>query len=350
MPAYKDTTRGTWYCSFYYVDWTGEKIHKKKRGFKKKNDAIKWEKDFLNKLLTTTDIPFDKLVENYLDDMKYELKKSTLITKETIINTLILPYFSKLNLNDISVITIKSWQKEIINKGYKATYLKTIHNQLSSIFNYAMRNYGLTINPCTIAGSMGKRKTDKEMEIWTLQEYNKFIKTENMPAYKLAYDILFWTGIREGELLALNIDDFSSNYRLRINKTLLRIHGNDIIQPPKTAKSNREISIPEFLYEEFKEYVGTDSINTSEQLFYFTKGGLIQAFKRNIKRAGVKPIRIHDLRHSHASLLINQGFRIEEISERLGHDSITTTWETYAHLYPNTDDKLAARLNQLRNC
>lgn len=85
-------------------------------------------------------------------------------------------------------------------------------------------------------------------------------------------------------------------------------------------------------------------LDPKERIFYFKKGGLYSEFKRMIKRSGDKKIRVHNLRHSHVAMLVNMWFAIEEISRRLGHDSIKTTWDTYSHLYPGTDRELAQRI------
>ena len=133
------------------------------------------------------------------------------------------------------------------------------------------------------------------------------------------------------------------------NKNYAKIDGEELFLIPKTDKSNRIISIPDFLYDDIQEYISKlYGIKNTNRIFYFTKSALQKDIKYYAEKAGLKPIRVHDLRHSHASLLINMGFDIKEISERLGHESVKTTWDTYAHLYPDTDTKLADELNKLR--
>ena len=260
----------------------------------------------------------------------------------------VLPYFGEKKMNEITPADIRKWQTELINKGYSKTYLKTINNQLSAIFNFAVRYYGLKNNPCRTAGSMGKSKAD-EMSFWTKEEFNAFAdcvidKRESW----LAFRILFWTGMRVGELLALQINDVNLQTRvISITKSYQRLRGKDIITPPKTPKSIRDITIPEFLVEDIRDYLDDRyEPEPDEPLLSITKTFLEKEFQRGINASGVKKIRIHDLRHSHASLLIELGFSPKEIADRLGHEKIETTLNTYSHLYPNKQEKIAERLNR----
>ena len=229
-----------------------------------------------------------------------------------------------------------------------STFVKTVNNQLSAIMNYAVSHYRLPVNPCKAAGSMGKSKAD-EMNIWTQAEYEKFSNAINKSSMKLAFDILFYTGMRSGELLALTPADILSSKRIDINKNYAKIKGEELFLEPKTPKAKRCISIPDFLYNDIQEYISKlYGIGNGDRIFYFQKTALEKEMKRVSERVGLKPIRVHDLRHSHASMLIELGFTPLEIAERLGHESIKTTLDTYSHLYPDKDQKLADRLNQFR--
>lgn len=349
MPAYKDEERNTWYAQFYYTDWTGKKKLKKKRGFSRKKDALDFERNFLQKETKTSDIAFGNLVENYLEDKKSRLRITTMDNKTNIIETKLLPFFGKLPINTIKSTHVRTWQNEMIKLGYAPTYLKTINNQLSAILNYAVRHYGLQENPVHIAGSIGKKNAES-MEIWTLDEFNKFIEYQDKPAAKIAFEILFWTGIRSGELLALTPRHILPDKKIDINKSYARLNREDIIDDPKTPKSKRIIPIPDFLYDNIQAYINSlYKIEEDDRIFYFTRDYLKKEMDRCCKPSGVKVIRVHDLRHSHASLLIELGYDVLLISERLGHENVETTWNTYAHLYPNKHEQLATDLNKLRN-
>ena len=217
---------------------------------------------------------------------------------------------------------------------------------MSAILNYAMKHYSLASNPCRAAGSIGRSRAD-EMNFWTREQYEIFSSNIQKSAVKLAFDVLFYTGIRSGELLALTPADILPDKRLSINKNFAKVKGQELFLEPKTPKSN--IALPDFLYDDIKEYVAKlYGVQPNDRIFYFAKHALDKEIKRIAEKAGLPQIRVHDLRHSHASMLIDMDFDILEISERLGHESVKTTLDTYSHLYPEKDTKLAGELNKLR--
>lgn len=357
MPAYKYTLKDgkttKWYANFYYTDWTGEKKHACKRGFSTQREAKEYERNFLDQLHRNTDILFSNLVENYMKDMGHRLKVTTMDSKEHMIKTKILPYFEKLRVCDIDTIAIRNWQNAILTakkdngEGYSPTYIKTINNQMSAILNYACNHYGLLMNPCRAAGSIGKSKAE-EMKIWTKEQFREVLKHEKKSAYHLAFNILFYTGIREGELLALYPEDILPSKKLYIHKTFAVVKGEWVVQDAKTSRSKRTIAIPDFVYNELMEYIGKlYGIKKNERIFMFTKSSLINEIKILADAAGMERIRVHDLRHSHASMLIDMKVEILEISRRLGHESVQTTMDIYGHLYPNKDTDLASLLNEI---
>ena len=358
MAVYKDIAdpyKGkTWRVSVYYTDWKGERHKKEKRGFLTKKDALTFEREFLVKTRKDITMGFSTFIDIYLADMKPQLKASTMANKEQIINTRIRPYFEKKSLSEISATDVLQWQNELLSarddegKGYSPTYLRTIQNQLSAIFNHAVKYYELPKNPCMATKKMGKAKAG-EMLFWTKEEYLKFSKAIiDKPMAYYAFQLLYWTGIRCGELLALTRSDFDlENRKLRISKTFQIVKGKEMITSPKTEKSNRIIDLPEFLCAEMQDYF--DSIyklDSNGRLFDVTKSYLDHEMDRGSKAAGVKRIRIHDLRHSSCALLIDLGYSPVQIAERLGHESITIT-ERYAHLYPSVQRNMAEKLNEV---
>ncbi len=246
MPVYKDEKRGSWYCCFYYIDWQGNKKRKIKRGFSKQREAKEYEWNFLDKLQANNQMTMSSLTSLYMDDMQNRLRQSTISNKKYMIDTKILPYFSNMKISNIKPTTIRHWQNKLISQNYSDTYLKSINNQICALLNYAVKYYGLKENPCHKAGSMG-RKSAKEMQFWTLNEFNIFIsKVNDISAYN-AFLILYWCGIRVGELLALTKGDIDFNNKvLSVNKSYQRLNGQDIITEPKTPKSNRIIALPDF--------------------------------------------------------------------------------------------------------
>lgn len=358
MPAYRDKKTNTWYCKFYYTDATGTKKQKLKRGFPRQREAKEWERNFLESKTLAINIKFKNFVEQYYKDMESRLKLSTLNTKKYVIDKKITPFFGELLLSDIKPVHIRQWQNELLSyidengDAYSQTYLRTMHNQLSAIFNYAVKYYELQENPCVKAGSIGKTHA-QEMQIWTLSEFKQFIRaTEDKPISYTAFHLLYYTGIRVGELLALTWDDIDFEHNIiNIDKSYQRIGQEDIITAPKTPKSIRTIAIFPHLTEvllAYKEIAHScDNTNTMERIFPHTKHFFIHEMKRICQKADVKQIRVHDIRHSHVSLLIELGFSPLLIAERLGHENIETTLNTYSHLYPNKQTELAGKLQEI---
>ena len=208
------------------------------------------------------DMTFKSFVEQYTADMQTRIKENTWATKEHIIRSKLLPYFGKLKMCNITAQQIITWQNELLNykdekgKPYSPVYLKTVHNQLSAIFNHAVKFYNLRENPCKKAGSMGKKK-NREMLFWTKEEYLKFAEVMmDKPQFYYAFEMLYWCGIRGGELLALTPADFDfKKGTVSINKSYQRLNGQDVITTPKTEKSNRVITLPQFLIEEIQDYL-----------------------------------------------------------------------------------------------
>jgi len=355
MAVYKEEKTGTWRVIYRYTDWTGERKQTQKRGFSTKREAQAWEREQLNKATSDLDMTFKSFTEQYTADMQTRLKENTWATKEHIIRSKLLPYFGKLKMCNITAQQIISWQNEMINfkdgngKPYSPVYLKTVQNQLSAIFNHAVKYYNLRDNPCNKAGSMGKKK-NREMLFWTKEEYMKFSEVMmDKPLSYYAFEMLYWCGIREGELLALTPSDFNfEKNTVSINKSYQRLNGQDLITTPKTEKSNRTITMPQFLADEMQDYLSMlYDVGENDRIFTVTKSYLHREMDRGAKEAGVKRIRIHDIRHSHVSHLIDMGFSAIAIADRVGHESIDITYN-YAHLFPSKQAEIADKLNMER--
>ena len=211
-----------------------------------------------------------------------------------------------------------------------------MNNQINAIFNHAERYYGLTDNPVRRVDKIGSKKGG-EMQFWTKDEYLRFSEAVmDKPLSFHAFELLYWTGIRCGELLALTPSEFMlESLRLRINKSYQSLHGVDTVTDLKTPKSVRTIVKPAFL---------RDDVAPDERLFAVTKHFLAHEMERGCKALGVKRIRIHDIRHSHVSLLIEMDFSALAIAERMGHEAVDITYR-YAHLFPTKQDEMAAALD-----
>ena len=352
MPAYKDEKTGKWFAKFYYTNWQGIKKQKWKRGFATKKEALGFERDFLEKQSANPDMTFQNLYEIYMEDMAARLKQSTLLTKKAVLQTHILPFFGSKPINEIKASDVRRWQAKLMSSpnNYSQTYLKKINTELNSIINYAKRFYDLNTNPCGKAGTIGKAKAE-EMDYWTYDEYIAFrdgVKDKSL-SY-ICFEVLYWTGMREGELLALSPADIDlDNKTISINRTYQRIEGKDVFTSPKTRKSKRKIPIPDFLCQELSDYIQSRyMLDADERLFPVTKSYLSHEMIRGCKNTGVKKIRIHDIRHSHASLLINQGCDALMLADRLGHEKVSTTLNTYSHLFPHKQQEFEHSLESLQ--
>lgn len=351
MPVFKNNNRGSWFCKFYYIDWNGTKKQKKKEGFQTKREAQEWERNFLNRCSIDSDITFENFCVKYMEHCKARLKPTTYAGKEHMINTKILPYFKSMKLKDIKASTCRTWQDKLITdkNNYSQTYLKTINNQLSAILNFAVNNDYIPSNPLHKCGSMGKKNAE-DIQFWTLEEFKLFYETVKDDAlYSTIFMLFFYSGMREGEVFALTLNDFDfENNTISVTKSYSRHNGQDLIQSPKTPKSRRVITMPVQVMEMVKKYAGKlYGYKPTDRLFTCCKSTLARVIKRGCQKSGVKKIRVHDLRHSHASLLIELGFQPLLVSERLGHENIETTLQTYSHLYPNKQQEVADKLSNI---
>lgn len=305
MPVFRNESNGTWYVMARYVDWQGNHKQKCKRGFKTKREALEWERVFHLQQSADMDMSFESFVDIYKNDIRSRIKETTWLTKVNIIDKKILPYFGKRKISEIQTKEVIAWQNDLLRqkdktgKPYSECYLKTIHNQLSAIFNHAVRFYALRTNSAAKAGNMGNEKR-KEMLFWTKEEYLRFADVMmDKPVSYYAFEMLYWSGMRLGELLALIPSDFDfQNSTVTINKSYQRLHGEDVITTPKTKRSNRTIKMSEFLAEEMQEYIKMQyEIEPTDRLFPISKSYLHREMERGCKETGLQKIRIHDLRH-----------------------------------------------------
>lgn len=357
MPVYKDKKRGTW---FYQITHKGRKI--KRRGFKTKREAQHAESLMLIELKEQShnldNLTFDDIYSHYFEYIKTEVKPQSYYNKHNLAELHILPYFTGRIVKDIKSIDIINWKTEMHNKGYSYNYLSKIYVNLSAILKFAVDHYGLPSNPCRSVGNF-KRVNGRRNQInyWTLDEFNQFIEYVDDITYRTFFFTLFYTGIRRGEGLALQWGDINlTNKTIDINKTYVEKTGSGwYIGSPKTPGSYRTILMPEILVEVLIEYwewcKQFDGFNDSCYVFGFNRPlattTLANRFHKAIQLSGVKPIRIHDFRHSHASLLINNGASILVVAQRLGHDDVKMTLDTYSHMFPSKEAEIIRIIDNL---
>lgn len=298
----------------------------------------------------------EEFFEVYREDMLPRLREHTWTSKEYMIKSKLLPHFGKMRMSEIQSIDIVRWQNALMSptrndgNAYSPTYLRTVNNQLTAILNHTARYYGLHPNPAVRTVKMGGKEA-KEMTFWTKDKYLKFADVVmEKPAMFAMFEVLYWTGIRVRELLALTPEDFDfENRTMRINKSYQRLKGHDVIADPKTSKSVRVVKLPKFLAEEVEDYMRNNwRGKPGTRLFPASKQGLAREIERGSARVGVKRIRVYDLRHSNVSLLVDMGFTALAIADRMGHESADITFR-YAHLFPNVQQNMADALDHGRD-
>lgn len=354
MPAYKDEKRGTWFVQLRYTDWTGKTARKTKRGFSTKREAKAYEEEFCRTAGKSPDMTMASFCKLYLDDLATRRKANTVYSEECMIRRHILPYLGDIPINQITVATVRDWQNQIMQA--KAIYskrplsqhtLRNISVCLSSILNYAVRFYGLPQNPVQIARGMGKAVV--HIEFWESDEFNRFIDAVEEKDYKLFFTVLFSSGMRLGEFLALTPKDFDfENNRISITKTYnwkLKYSG-----PPKTETSVRTIAMPENVMQDIKTYIESFYDPPERVFMAASQKTLTSRMAKYAARAGVKQIRIHDIRHSHASFLIHNNIPVTAIAQRLGHKNAKVTLEVYSHVYQASDIEIAEKIKNVLGC
>lgn len=335
----------TWTVDFRYKDFQG-KTHKTcRRGYRLKREAQKAEQELKAFYALQADMLFSAMYERYMTDFRARTKKpSTVATKEGHFTNAILPYFGKLKISEITPAHVRDWQNKIIAK-YAPTTQKQIHGQLSALFNYAMKFYGLPQNPARIAGSIGEFKANSS-DFWTVEEFDAAMEFAPEP-YKTAFTLFFYAGLRRGELLALNVGDYDpATNTITVSKSLERVKGVNHIGEPKNKQSIRAVTIPASVAAMLDKYISTLYEPTPEEPLWPTLTGdhLAYRLEQAAKKAAVKKIRLHDLRHSHAAMLIDLDVNILAISKRLGHKDIKTTLNIYGHLYKEHAEQIAQKL------
>ena len=294
---------------------------------------------------------FEDVVAKYMEYEKNRVKESSFYDIQSKFK-LITPWFHGKKINSVTPADIMEWQNSL--SEYSFRYKSRLRTHLNSLFRFAYKYYNV---PNISEKADGFRNTEpkKEMQVWSPEEFERFYDACHGLRDKTFFKLLYITGCRKGEALALTWTDIDLTKRtVRINKNITKKTFDGIykVTTPKNLSSNRTIDIPPSLCSLINEY--KKSIDTkSDKDFVF--GGLDpippttidHAFERATARAGVKKIRIHDLRHSCASLLISEGVSIVAVSKRLGHSNIEQTLNTYSHMMPSDSGKIIEILDKI---
>lgn len=298
---------------------------------------------------------YERALNEYFNYININLKPTTTIGIVRIFKNHITPHFSGKDVFNITSEDYYKWCDYIKNKNISANTNDNIYYAFKGFFDYLEKIYG-TKNVAVKYGKIKLFEIDNKQNIcvWNMQEFKKFINVVEDPVYKCFFNLLFFTGLRKGEISALRFTDLIGD-KVNVNKSLSKdyFNGKRIELKPKTKKSERQILINSFIKKEIiqlKRYYITKYDNFNDNFYIF--GGIKPLApttilrKKNIycKLAGVKQIRIHDFRHSHASLLYKNNVSVKFIQERLGHSDISTTLNTYVHLNEDYEKKVLRTL------
>lgn len=350
MPVYpeKEKVNGQtrWFIRAYVKDSFGSSVQIKRRnknwvGREGKAEALRQESIIKEKFKEGgSKVRVQQLIEEKISQDAEYLKESSIKRYNELLNIYIIPFFSNAIANDLTPKRINEWHMWINKKNIALETKKKIHGLLSSSLDYGAKFYGLKENPCKIVGNFKEKNVEKkEMEFLTYNEFKTFISYEKDETYRNFFSILFYTGMRRGELLAITDKDIDLHLgTININKSINPKNGTEPTVP-KTKKANRVLPVLKECREIFENME-----NIKGRIFGLEKikpATLQRKCKRNCELAGItKHIRIHDFRHSFVALCIECGVRIEKISQYVGHKNIRTTYSIYAHLYPNANKDL----------
>ncbi|MET3658122.1 site-specific integrase [Sporosarcina psychrophila] len=338
MAVYKDKERGTWYFVTRVKQLDGKMKQVKRRGFKTKKEAQIAEAETLTTVATVDSLTLGVIANEYLEWYTARRKESSANKLKSILSLHIVPKFGKMKIESIRASHVMEYQTELIKK-YSPNHVKKIHAMLSSVFNFAIRMDYVKENPARVAGVSGM-DAPKHIDYWILDEFKSFISHVDDLFYRTLFMTLYYSGLRRGEILALTWADidFDTN-TINVDKSVL----HKKVTTPKTDASTRKLMMPSHVMR-LLLLLKRDAapMNLSHVVFgeihdNISNTTLARNYEKYIKLSGVKRIRLHDFRHSHASYLINKGYLISIVSKRLGHSNPSTTLNVYSHLYPSTE-------------
>ena len=360
---YKDKGRNTYFIKKNYVDSLGKSQVHFKRGFGSVTEAKDYLDEFVANHKNDCTVPLEAVIRDYLEFCEKErsLRPSTLKTRTSILNSYILPYFADTPINKINQRDIITWHQQIKrdHPELAETYLYEISKTLIFVFKYAVNILNLKDNVAEKCGCIGHARVKRDV-YWTLDEYNAFIdalRDEQLAASNhirrkvdtatliVAFDVLFYMGLRISELLGLTLDSIDLKQKtLTVNKQ----YHYQMFSEPKTKESNRTLPLCKVVHDDLRNLIDrlVDD-NPHQRLFEsLNPSNIRRALDSGAKLAGVKRIRLHDLRHSCSALLFARGATALKAQKYLGHSKIATTQDYYGHVYDEDLSNVAKLIDQ----
>ena len=339
---------------------TGKRIRKVRRGFKTEKEARHAYHELMNNFgkmafKSNSSMSYGEYFESIFLPWYHSRVKQRTYDNRLSSMKIHFKFFYKLKVSEITPIQVQKWQNSMTKK-FSNSYIRNIYGLFSMSLDRANKLGMIYNNPAQLVGNVKKVKSD--VDFWTKEEFEKVISTFDTSDYYEQFSftivwLLFMTGLRFGEAQALQWEDINFEQRtLTINKTLFYKNASNFESvEPKTRASNRVIALDADTLVFMNEWKVTQEKNGGSD-FILSYNGLPtnkhtarHIIKRHAKLAGVHDIKIHALRHSHASLLISMGENHLIIKDRLGHEDIKTTLGTYGHLYPNSNFEVADNLS-----
>jgi len=310
-----------------------------------------------------------ELFKEYCDVRKNEVRETTMDKSKRIIEYHIMPELGDIKLSKLDSRVITQWKLSMEGKVISLSTRQSAFAAFRALLNYAVKMDYLARNPLVKVGNFkNSGEIKKEMDFYTAEEFKKFISAARQNAqeaekrgflsewdYYVFFAIAFYTGLRKGEIHGLRWEDISKGYLSVKRSVTQKLKGADRETPPKNTASIRTLQIPKpltlILDEHKKRWEKYEGFNSSFKICGGTRSLRDTSIEKHNKKfaqlAGVKKIRIHDFRHSHVSLLANNGINIQEIARRLGHAKIEMTWNTYSHLYPKEEERAIKILDKI---
>lgn len=367
MPVYKDEKYMTkdgrqWFFKTRYktLDGVRKEYHSKK--YLTRREAVDAEAEFKIRSQNEANVSlltFKQLINLYIEHKKSIVKETTVYNYHN--KKVYLEPLYNIKLKDYSIEIYERWKAYINSHNLSTKYKNDIYKFLKSLLNYGSDWYNFNFTPVyrKMTNFNNPNEMPQEMLFFSFEEFKQFLSVEDDLKFKCIFMILYYCGLRIGELKGITWKDINfENKTISINKQITQqcTRDNWHFVPPKTKKSNRVLPLNKTLLESLKMLKKEDKellIGFNDKFFVAgdirpaTSNSIADRKNRNCALAGVKQIRLHDFRHSCASLLIHTGAGIKMVSTFLGHSKIEETLNTYTHLLPNAFDDITNIIDKM---